>query len=376
MKHTATDTATARVLHLFSDMGAGGAEKMVLATSGELERRGIYSCIVCPEESYLHRISVEKGLRHRLLKFNGTFDIPALARLMRIIRKDNITILHAHQGKVFWPCVYAKWLSRGAVRTVFHRRVSMPHHFYSRGHYRHADAVIAISDAVARVLTGRDRVAQDKLRVVYNGCDFARFNPGVSGADVRRRHGIREDAIVIGTVGAMNPPKGKGQQYLIEAAARLRREFPNVVCLVVGTGPWEEALKAWAAARGYHDGVIFAGYQEKVEHYMAAMDIFTLNSWDTEGFGQVMVEAQALGKPVIGTRIGGIPETFGEGISGVLVPPEDPLALAAALRPLVARPFLRIEMGQAGIRFVQKTFTNEVMADNILSVYRELHERR
>jgi Glycosyltransferase len=299
-------TPDIRVLHLFSGMGAGGAEKMMLSLSRGLEERGIYSGIVCPEGSYLHQAAAGMGISHRLIKFKGSLSPAPLARLLRLIDRENITILHAHQGKLFWPCVYAKWLTGGKVKTVFHRRVAMPHRWYSRGHYRFADAVIAISDAVARVLSEQDKVDPSHIRVVYNGCDFDRFNPAVPGDGIREKHGIARDTFVVGTTGAMNLPKGKGQGYLIEAVALLKDKYPKLVCLIVGHGPFEDGLKRMAAEAGVSDRVIFAGFQEEVEKYMAAMDVFTLNSWDTEGFGQVMVEAQALGKPVIGTSIGGI----------------------------------------------------------------------
>jgi glycosyltransferase involved in cell wall biosynthesis len=360
-----------RVLHLFSGMGAGGAEKMTLSLCKELEANGVYSAVVCPAKSYLHGMCVDMGIRHRLIRFTGTFDFLHLISLLRLIRKDRITILHAHQGKVFWPCIYAKWLTGGKVRVVFHRRVAMPHHYYSRRHYRHADGVVAISAAVARVLAQRDGVDPAKIRVVYNGCDFSRFDARIDGAGVRRRYGIGDAAVVVGTVGAMNLPKGKGQGYLVEAMAILKDEYPNLVCLIVGTGPFESELKRLAAAAGVSDRVIFAGFQESVESFMAAMDIFTLNSWDTEGFGQVMVEAQALGKPVVGTDIGGIGETFADNRTGLLIPPENPLVLAAALRHLLNKPQERAAMGAAGARFVREKFTIRAMVEGVTRVYRE-----
>jgi glycosyltransferase involved in cell wall biosynthesis len=353
-------------------MGAGGAEKMMLSLCRGLEERGVYSSIACPDASYLQQMASGMGLKQRLIKFKGTFDLISLARLLWIIKKDRINVLHAHQGKVFWPCIYANWLTGGKARTVFHRRVSMPHNWYSRSHYRHADGVIAISQAVAKVLAERDGVDPAKIRVVYNGCDFERFAAGIDGAGIRRKHGISEKALVVGTTGAMNLPKGKGQGYLIEAVAQLKEKHPDLVCLIVGRGPFEEELQRQAAAAGVSDRVVFAGFQEEVEKYMAAMDIFTLNSWDTEGFGQVMVEAQALGKPVIGTSVGGIGETFLDGSTGILVPPCDTPALTAALRQIIEDPGRRAAMGNEAARYVRKKFAYSAMVDGVLSVYREI----
>lgn len=371
-RNTPIEPSDIRVVHLFSGMGAGGAEKMMLSLCRGLRERGIFSTIVCPRGSYLHEMADSMGLEPRLIKFTGSFDLLSLVRLLWLIKKDRVTVLHAHQGKLFWPCVFAKWLTRGRVRVVFHRRVAMAHHAYSRSHYGQADAVIAISEAVGRVLAERDGVDPAHIRVVYNGCDFERFTPAVSGAEVRRRHGISQEAFVVGTVGAMNLPKGKGQGYLIEAVRILREKHPGIVCLIVGSGPFEAELKRMAADNGVTDRVVFAGFREEVEQYIAAMDVFTLNSWDTEGFGQVMVEAQALGRPVVGTTIGGIPETFADRETGLLVPPENTLALAAALRTLIEDPARRAAMGAAAVRYVNKKFAYAAMVDGVMAVYREV----
>ncbi|MHB9155709.1 MAG: glycosyltransferase family 4 protein, partial [Endomicrobiales bacterium] len=294
-------------------------------------------------------------------------------RLWKIVQKENIGILHAHQGKVFWPCIFMKWLKGPKLKVVFHRHAQLPHRFYSRGHYRSADRVIAISKAVADGLRRGEKVPAEKIRVIYNGTDFSRFSASVPGDEVRRKYGL-ENKVVIGTVAAMNRPRGKGQEYLIEAAQILKARSPQAVYLIVGTGPIESELKELARRLGVSDRVIFAGYQEDVENYLAAMDIFCFLSWDTEGFGQVMVEAQAMGKPVIGTDIGGIPETFTDNSTGFLIRPRDCELLAQMISVLLNNEGMRREMGASAARSVRERFSLEGMIDGVTGVYRELED--
>lgn len=361
---------TKNVLHIYSSWTAGGAEKLMLSLASGLEKRGIKNFIAAPPKSYLTDQARKLGLFSCPVIIKGSFDSFGLFGLWRIIKKNNIGILHAHQGKVFWPCVFMKWL-KPELKVVFHRHAQLPHKFYSRTHYCWADRVIAISKIIAKELAEREKVPSGKIRVVYNGTDFERFNANVSGKEVREKYQLGKDP-VIGTVAAMNKPKGKGQEYLIEAAQIVRQRFPQSKYLIVGDGLIKENLKNLSKKLGVSDKVIFTGYQEDVEKYIAAMDIFCFLSWDTEGFGQVMVEAQAMGKPVIGTDIGGIPETFQDGECGFLIPAKNSELLAGILVMLLEEESKRINMGRAAEKFVKEKFSLDSMVQNVLNVYEEM----
>jgi len=360
-----------RVLHVYSSWTAGGAEKLMVSLAAALEKRGVKNFIASPGDSYIYKKAVELGLAARSLVIRGSFAPGGIAGLYLIVKRDRINILHAHQGKVFWPCILMKFIFGKKLKVVFHRHAQLPHRFYSRTHYLFADGVIAISNAVARGLIDREKVPEDKVKVVYNGTDFSRFNSGVSGDEVRKSWGL-SDKPVIGTVAAMNRPKGKGQEYLIEAAQIVKIRFPQAKFLIVGTGEIEQDLRKLAKKLGVNHDVVFAGYQEEVEKFIAAMDIFCFLSWDTEGFGQVMVEAQGLGKPVIGTNIGGIPETFKDGVTGILIPSGDSELLAQMIIRLLSDREQLTAMGAKAAEFVRENFSLEKMVDGVLKVYDEI----
>ena len=139
--------------------------------------------------------------------------------------------------------------------------------------------------------------------------------------------------------------------------------------MIVGTGEIEADLKKLAKKLGVQNEVVFTGYQEEVEKFLAAMDIFSFLSWDTEGFGQVMVEAQAMGIPVIGTNIGGIPETFEDGATGMLIPSKNSELLAQVLISLLSDRELLKTMGQKASEFVHKNFSLSNMVNGVIKVY-------
>lgn len=360
-----------RVLHIYSSWTAGGAEKLMLTLAAGLEKKGIKNIIACPGDSYMYKRAVELGLTVYPVVIKGSFDPIGFIKLWNVVKKEKIDILHAHQGKVFWPCIFIKWLTKSKVKVVFHRHAQLPHKFYSRRHYLHADRVAAISRAVAEGLIKSEKVPPSKINVIYNGTDFERFNTNVSGEEIRNKFNLGKN-LVIGTVAAMNKPKGKGQEYLIEAAQIVKKKYPDVKYLIVGTGPIENDLKNLAVKLGVEDNVVFTGYQEDVEKFIAAMDIFCFLSWDTEGFGQVMVEAQGMGKPVIGTNIGGIPETFKDGVTGVLIPPRDSEMLAQLLVLFIEDSNKRLNMGKEAEKFVKNNFSLDLMVDRVEELYKEM----
>ncbi|HBU68837.1 MAG TPA: hypothetical protein DEE98_00460 [Elusimicrobia bacterium] len=359
------------ILHVYSSWTPGGAEKVMLLLANCLEKSGVRNIIASPKNSFLFNEAVKSGLKTHSLRINGSFDPIGILKLLYIARKEHVDIIHAHQGKVFWPCIIAKLLSGGRIGVVFHRHAQLAHRFYSRGHYKIADKVIAISKAVASGLIQREKVPAGKVEVVYNGTDFDRFSGAVSGETVRKQYGL-SGKTVIGTAAAMNYPKGKGQKYLIEAAKTLTAKYDNLIFLIVGTGPMLGDFKEYAKALGVADKIIFAGQQSKVEEYIAAMDIFCLLSWDTEGFGQVVVEAQALGKPVIATNVGGIPEAFEDGMGGILIEPENTAAVVEAVSKLLDNPRKASEMGRAGQSFVYKNFSLSLMVSKIGRIYQDI----
>lgn len=360
-----------RILHIFSSKTIGGAEKKTLFLADSLQKSGLVENIMGVRKgTYMFDQSVEKDLQTVNFKAGGSLDPIGIFRLIRIIKKYKIDIVHVHQGKLYWQSLIAR-IFCPKTKIVFHRRQDTRHGFHSRLHYRMADAVITVSKAVADGLIKYEKVPAEKVFVVYNGINFDKFDINADFSDIIKAYDLSGKKVV-GTVGAIVDFKGKGQRHLIESAKNLKEKYPELRYLIVGTGAGIEEQKAYSRSLGVDDIVYFTGYQEQVQKYVLAMDVFCLLSWDTEGVGNVLIEAQALGKPVIGTNIGGIPETFIDGKTGILIKPSDTAEVTNAIGTFMDDPEKMKEFGYAAKKFVESDFTIENMVKETVGVYNKI----
>jgi glycosyltransferase involved in cell wall biosynthesis len=238
------------------------------------------------------------------------------------------------------------------------------------------DRVLAVSGFVRHRLIVSDHAPAEKVSVLYNGVDGARFSSGIdagTAAATRSRLGLRPDDAVATCVAQLID--AKGVRHLIDAAALLR-EQPNLVVLIVGEGERREALQAQVTRLGLTERVRLLGLRDDVAEILGISDLFVCPSvWD-EALGFVNLEAMAAGVPVIATRMGGIPEAVRDGETGLLVPPGDPEALAAAIASLAGDPARRRQMAGRARRLVEDVFSIERAIEDTVALYRGLLRRR
>ncbi len=223
------------------------------------------------------------------------------------------------------------------------------------------DVVTCITDytrgRLAAALGGRTRLAQ-----LSPGVDVDVFTPDVDGSVVRRRHGLGEAPVVVCVSRLV---ARKGQDVLVAAWPRVLARHPGARLLLVGGGPAEPSLRRAVAARGLSDSVLFAGPVAPADlpAYYAAGDVFAMPcrtrraGLDVEGLGMVFLEAAACGLPVVAGTSGGAPEAVREGITGHVVDPRSPAAVAEALAELLADPVRARAMGAAGRAWVEERWS-------------------
>lgn len=213
-----------------------------------------------------------------------------------------------------------------------------------------------------------------KVEVISNGVDTSRFNPGVSAESVRERHKLNGFKTLV-FVGALTTwHTYKGLEELLRAFAISEKTGVKLKLVVVGGGNLLGYYRSVARRLGCSESVVFAGRvdDEDLPGYYAASDYAALPSRDaSEGFGLTLLEAMACGKPVIGSRVGGIPDIVEEGRNGLLVEPRNPEALARAIQRLYADDDLRERLGKAGSEFAQSR-SWRVVAEKVDAVYREI----
>jgi glycosyltransferase involved in cell wall biosynthesis len=228
--------------------------------------------------------------------------------------------------------------------------------------------VVAVSEFNAESLRRRSLVAAEKIARVYNAVDLSRVIPG-SGADFRRRYGIGEDRIVVSQTSWLIADKGI--EDLLRAAELAVAGNERLHFLIVGEGEQRQRYERQAKEAGIASHVTFTGIVKDPmgEGAFAAADIACQMSRWEEAFGLVVAEAMALGKPVVATRVGGIPEVVVEGETGFLVERRDARAMADRILQLAADAGLRRRMGEAGRSRVEKEFDLERNAAALFAVY-------
>jgi glycosyltransferase involved in cell wall biosynthesis len=244
-----------------------------------------------------------------------------------------------------------------------------------------SDQVVAISTSVADQLTrlGGARRGAPPIRVIPDAVDTARFNPTVEGGAVRAAWGVSRDQVLVGSIGRLH--SWKGQEVLVEAAHLLQAELPHLRIVIVGDivpGQPEarERLESAIARWRLEDTVRLEGYRRDVPEVLAALDLLVLPSTSPEPFGLVVIEAMASARPVIATAHGGPLETVAAGITGLLVPPGDAVALAGAIARLAKDRELRRAMGEAGRKRVEELYRFPAHVARFEALYGEVIARR
>jgi len=298
--------------------------------------------------------------------------VSALAQRLRF---GGFVLLHTHEYK-------STILGSLAARRARVPWIASDHGLFTRGSWpkrlyrlletlalRGAEAILVPSDFQRRKLLATG-VSPTRVFVVPHGLDAASF---LSHADsreaTRRAMGLTGDEQVLLTVGRLEPVKG--HSYLLQALPILLAAYPRLRLWIAGEGSLCTRLAQQAASLGVAEAVAFLGYREDVPSLLAACDLFVLPSLE-ESFGQAVLEAMAAGRPVVASRVGGIPEVMAGCENGWLVPPAHPDALAAAIREALSQPEEAARRAQAGARRAREHFQVSAMTESIAQLYRRV----
>jgi glycosyltransferase involved in cell wall biosynthesis len=236
------------------------------------------------------------------------------------------------------------------------------------------DMIIAISDHIARFTVSRGVRDPSRVRRVYHGLESGLIQArDREGKQIRQDLGLAADDFVVGNVGRLAPQKG--QRHLIAAMPLLLERVPSAHAIIAGGGDLESYLRDLSLEVGVADRVHVLGARADVPALTHAMDVFAMPSiW--EGFGLVLLEAMAAGRPIVASRVATIPEVVEEGATGLLVPAGDPVALAEALASLAHDPERARLFGEAGRQRLRQRFSIEKMVGDTEMLYREVLDTR
>lgn len=369
-------TSKPRILVMVKGLGLGGMERLLSESIPYLstDRFDYEVAYFTPWKDDVVPVFVDAGLTVHCLEITNDVSVTALGKVRSLIRKGEYEIVHTHSPM---PSAFARV---GSPRTkIVHTEHSLPAsrnrltRFANRVTYPFCDAVISVSRVVDREVNRgwpKPRIST----VIHGGID-ERAVVGVEPADVRAiRAGLEvpPEARIVGNVAHLR--KQKGHEVWLETARDVVAELPETFFIVVGrekeTG-YQDELERRAATLGIADNVRFVGFQPDPYPYLASFDIFLMAS-EFEGFPISLVEAMAMGRPVVATDVGGVTEALGPERAGLTAPAGDHRSLAAHVIALLGDEKARLQLGTRAKNRVSTEFTIEHMVERVEGLYDEL----
>lgn len=341
-----------RIAHINLAKGFRGGERQTILLIQALADKGIRQKLLIrrdsPILSYLDSISDLDVI---------TFTKPYLKYCLKRINAD---LLHAHEAKAAqWA--FSHYLCKRTPYLLTRRILKLPgNNFFTRGIYNHAQKIIAVSHAVATAV--QQVFPMMDIPVIPSMC--ADLNVDLQKvAALRARY---QGKCIVGHIGAL-VEHDKGQSYLIEAARYFQQTLPALHFLLIGGGPDEARFRI--LAKGLKN-LELLGHQQDIGSYLTIFDIFTLPSLQ-EGLGSILLDALQQGKPVVASKVGGIPDIIRHEYNGLLIPPADTNAICSAITRLYQDAILRNQLAENAHKSAAQ-YHPEVLAPHYLALYQKL----
>jgi glycosyltransferase involved in cell wall biosynthesis len=357
-----------RIIHVDAEREFSGGEVQVFLLIDGLTARGHQNLLLCRSQSAAAAEAARRGIALHALPMHGDLDLVAVRRMARWIKQADADLVHLHTGRAAWLGGAAAWLA--GVPAIVTRRMDRP---VQRGwrtrliYERFTRHAVAISPQVAQCLSDGG-VPAERISLIPSAVDLKRLRPTRPRAAVRAAEGTGADDAVVLAMAAL--VARKGLDVLLHAAAELatRGLRPQIWC--AGEGPERAALCARAESLGVASQLHLLGQRSDVGDLLGACDVAVLPSRH-EGLGVAALEAMAAGRPLVASAVGGLADAVADGVTGLLVPPEDPARLAAALESLLRDPALRAALGSAAAQRVAERFG----AERLVDAYERLYHR-
>ncbi|MDR2709802.1 MAG: glycosyltransferase family 4 protein [Burkholderiales bacterium] len=366
------------IAHIESSMDWGGQELRVVEQTEWLNARDYPTTIIARPRSKILEKAQKRGLPTFALPLRGSLHPSTLLTLLRFLKLERIDVLDCHGSRDSFYGALVKALTSVAV--IRSRHVTDPikdsgtHGFV----WRHGNHGVLVTAAKIREMLIAQKLANpERITAVPAGVDPARFHPNVDASDLRKELGIDSSRTVIANIGMIRPDKG--QLYFVEVARALLKDRENSsenlpLFIQVGEATTqtaayrEEVLNAAGDALGRD--ILFLGYQDDIERYLALADIVVIASIGTEAQTRLIAQVALMRRNIIATRVGGLPEMITDGETGVLCAPGNVDALSDAVRTLLSSPPLAAKLRDAAFERAQREMTFEHMMSVMLEAYR------
>jgi glycosyltransferase involved in cell wall biosynthesis len=357
------------IVHTESSCGWGGQEIRVLEEAAGMLARGHRVTLLCPREAPIYAEAARRAVPAVALPI-GRKGLPGIAAMRAWLARNRSDVLNSHSSTDSWLAALALLglRQRPALVRTRHISAAIPDNFATRWLYQSATRrIVTTGERLREQLIRDNRFRPESIVSVPTGIDSARFAPA-DKAQAKLRLGLGPEQACVGIVATLR--SWKGHRYLVEAFAGLARRDARL--LMVGDGPGRDNLREQVTRLGLGERVLMPGNQDDVTPWLQALDVFALPSYANEGVPQSLMQAMAVGVPVVSTPVGSIDELVRHEATGLMVPPQDADALRAAIERLLAEPALAQRLAQEARAWVLSRYSRERMLDSMEVVFREV----
>lgn len=378
-----------RLLYVATSAGQGGLERHSVELAQHLEQRGVAVTYACRPNGFVEKLCSHRNITTHPLVVRNSGDLWAALNLARLVIRNRINVVHVHSRRDFAISVVGVAWARVCLRhlgerpgLVLHAHLlkgfGVPAWLSGRFFESGADAVVAVSEATRNYLLRFHNFDSSFVRTLHNGVDVGAYDlPLVQrqllAKRIRHEWGFSSSVFIVGMIGRLN---AKGQATLLRVAPRVLARFPDVRFVFVGPDGEDgdrQHLEHLASVSGIERNVVFTGQSENVPATLAAFDVLVHLPTD-ESFGLALAEALAAGIPIVASNIGGCAEIILDGVTGLLVSPQDEDRLVKALYKLLDQDSfsLRRRMALAGSRHAKSRFSIKQQVESLEALYARL----
>lgn len=333
-----------------------------------MRARGHRLLLGAPVESMIHRHGKAAGFG--VFAFSGgkaMFPV-TLIRLAQWFRSEGVGIVNTHSSRDGWLAGLAARLARvPLLLRSRHIEVDYPNRLLSRIAFKTLPHhVLTTSRRISDRLVEELNLDASRVSCIPTGVDLERFRPTVAGSLHTELH-LAPATPLVGMISVLR--SWKGHEFFIGAAKRLVEEGSPAHFVIAGDGPCRDLIRQRIESASLAGRVHTLGHRDDVPVVLASLALLVLPSTAHEGIPQIILQAQAMGRPVVGTTVGGIPEVVEDGVTGLLAPPQDGLALAARIGALLRDPGLRDRLGVKARERVEQTHSVDAMCRSLETIY-------
>ena len=374
IRNTNTDSSgrNARVAIVCFSRSLGGLELSTLRLAKAMKRRGTFTMVIVPPASAMLARAQEMGVDSAALAPRWKYgDIPTAIRLAGILKQNRIDraiLMQSHD--IHLASLAAQFFD--GVKLVFYQQMDSSHNKRDPMHswiYSKLSLWVTLTQKMKENVLCFTRMQPSNVMVIPLGTDLERFDPALySKSESRSLFGLPLEKNIIGILGRLDP--GKGQEIIIRALPQLIRLHPDLLLVLAGEETagehgYKKHLEDLSHELSIEKNIRFIPFTNDVPRLMSALDVFVLPSFG-ETFGLVVIEAMALGKPIVATNAGGLPEIILDGETGILVPPRDVNAAACAIEKLLSNDRLRESLGTSARAEALRHFSMDSCVDALL----------